>query len=258
MGNFCSPHHSVSSTAAAALQRPNSLLWNPLATSSAVDDFTSLLALKFPVLAAHAQFVLVPGPNDSGGNRVLPFPSLSVIPTASSNKIAHLHLASNPCRIRYGTNGSKEMVIFRYDMLHLLQQHQIRLPFEEADDDSDDDDITLAKLQWRSPHCCLLKALLDQGTLMPVTSVVPVYWNYSHALSLYPLPDCLVVSGAGGGGGDGVGTHENYWKCDVIQTTSFHTPTTSAYAVYRPGADDDDGDDGTGHSVEFCTLDMDN
>lgn len=225
MGSFCSPH-LVSTAQPAALHQ---------LVKSAIDELLAMVS-TFPNLAAHAHFCIVPSPNDTLC-RVLPFPPLSKV-QPNNGKVAHLNFASNPCRIRW--NG-KEMVIFRYDLLHLLQMHQIRLPSVIPEGDNEDG------AALRAPLCRLLKTVLDQGNLVPVAGV-PVYWNYSHALALYPLPNCLVVSGDGGA------AHENYWDCDVIQTASFSKH--SSYAVYRPGAgaDDDSMNSEGARAVELCTL----
>lgn len=248
-GNFCSPHL----VATAPLSALDHLV------QSAVDELCTLVA-KFPRLAAHAHFCFVPGPNDSLC-RVLPFPPLphhhhTTNSNSNSNSntraLAHCHWASNPCRIRW---NHKEMVVFRYNLLPLLQQHQIRLPFSSSSGGGEDD-----LEPWRLPHCRLLKTVLDQGHLMPVASV-PVYWNYSHALALYPLPDCLVVAS----GSSPRPEYEPYWDCHVIQTTPMFPH--GAYAIYRPGKGETGTDRGNSPSsasgvshdhgddlVEFGTL----
>ena len=38
------------------------------------------------------------------------------------------------------------------------------------------------------------KTIISQGTLIPMSlNVCPVYWNYSHGLDIYPLPDLIVT-----------------------------------------------------------------
>jgi DNA polymerase epsilon subunit 2 len=83
---------------------------------------------------------------------------------------------------------NKEMVIFRHDLLPLLQRSQ--LLYQPPDEKTQDDDAVLHR---RLPHCRMLKTVLDQGHLVPVAGT-PIYWNYDHALSLYPLPDVLVLA----------------------------------------------------------------
>lgn len=233
MGNFCSPQAlaTIAPTPAALSQL----------VQAALDDLQALI-LAFPTLAAQAHFVIVPGPLDSI-NRVLPFPPL-IMHSSSSKAVDNIHWASNPCRIRW---NAKEMVIFRFELLPLLLQHQIRLPSDAAgqvpnEDDCDDDEaqqqFKQQETHLREPHCRLLKTILDQGTLMPLTSVVPVYWNVHHALGLYPLPHCLILGGNCMGDG-AAPSFETYHECHVIQTTSLSHG--GPYAVYRPGANNSDG-----------------
>ena len=41
----------------------------------------------------------------------------------------------------------------------------------------------------------LIKTVLDQGHLCPLpVTIRPVYWNYDHALRLYPPPDLLILA----------------------------------------------------------------
>lgn len=213
----------------------------------AMEELANLVA-KFPNLARHAHFCLIPGPNDGVGH-VLPFPPLPVQP-AVQNKVAHVHWGSNPCRITW--NG-RELVAFRYDLLHVLQREQVLL--QDAinyADDNDDDDMDEDAKHRRQPHCRLVKTVLDQGHLIPVQGV-PVYWNYAHALQLYPLPDALVL------GGDHVPVpyHEVYGGCDVIHPGSLHD-SDGSYAVYAPDRDNDDEHSANcefaATTVEFCQL----
>jgi DNA polymerase epsilon subunit 2 len=225
MGNFCSSHARQ-----AAQPTPASL--NQL-VKSALEDLLTLIS-RFSTLAASAQFVIVPGPRDTG-NRLLPLPPFGFHQSLANSKVANVHWASNPCRMRF---SEKEIVVFRYDLLPLLQQHQIRLP---SDSDADATDEGKA-FELRAPHCRLLKTVLDQGTLMPLTSVVPVYWNYSQAMALYPLPDCLIIGSSSGGRESQQSQYDSYHNCRVIQTTSY-AQENSAYAVYRPNGADDDNDE---------------
>jgi DNA polymerase epsilon subunit 2 len=233
MGNFCSQQ--------SAGQQQHLVL------RSCMDELLSLIA-KCPVLAAHAHFCIVPGPADGLGSYCLPFPPLLKSVRGNTNKVAHVHFCSNPCRIRW---AGKEVVIFRYDLLHVMQRNQVLLqksvPKESLSMDEDEDDG-----HYRLPHCRLVKTLLDQGHLMPCAGV-PIFWNYDHALSLYPLPDGLIL------GGDAVQQpwHEVYGKSHVLHAGS----ALNSYAVLTPGAakegDDssvDNEEEGPKSVVEFCTF----
>ena len=85
-----------------------------------------------------------------------------------------------------------------------MQQQQIPLPIAE-------DDRYVVKV----PHLRVVKTLLDQGHLLPLAGA-PIYWNYDHAMSLYPLPDTLVL-----GSSDSSAFHEIYGSVDVIHPGSF-------------------------------------
>jgi DNA polymerase epsilon subunit 2 len=254
MGNFSStPHHDL----------------GPL-----LDELASLI-YQFESLAQHAHFVLIPGPHDvTGGGQVLPLPALrySWLSSSSSSSSQHpttrrrpklnVHSASNPCRIYW---QDQEMVVFRYDLLHLLQHHQIMILPHAAtatavptttsksshgdkegthgsgtssseNDDEGADTKTNADIthDYRQVHCQAISTILDQGYLVPVAGV-PIIWNQSHTLSLYPLPTALVL------GGDAA-THqaafyEVYGGVHVLHPGSFggnHGNHGGSYATYTP------------------------
>jgi DNA polymerase alpha/epsilon subunit B len=83
--------------------------------------FFNHILQDFPELAAQASFVLLPGPHDPCilGGITLPRGKLSAYFTKGlSDKVAHLHFASNPCRLRFYT---QEIVLFRDDILRKMQ-----------------------------------------------------------------------------------------------------------------------------------------
>jgi DNA polymerase epsilon subunit 2 len=210
----------------------------------ALEELANLIG-KFPNLARNAHFVIVPGPNDGAGH-VLPLPPLSA-PQTFKQKVSHVHWGSNPTRITW---SGREMVVFRYDLLHLLQREQILL---QDNNKATIDDMDEDALHRRQPHCRLVKTILDQGHLVPVQGV-PVYWNYDHALSLYPLPDALVMSGDAS-----APYHEVYGGCDVIHPGSL--VGQGSFAVYSPFVNDEDNDDDDStdshvptNRVELCHL----
>ena len=193
---------------------------------SGADDLVALVARLFPRLAQTAHFCLVPSHDAMG---VLPFAASSK-KQSSNHKLRHCHWASNPCRLRW---AGREMVIFRYDLLPLLQQHSMGLPGIVATEEDVD-----ASEKPSSPYKRLIRTVLDQSCLVPVAGT-PVYWNYHHALSLYPLPDCLVLTNTGSGSQQHY--TERYLDCRVIVAGSLMAPT-GTYAVYRPGRDGEDDD----------------
>lgn len=90
--------------------------------------------------------------------------------------------------------------------------------------------------------------MLDQGHLCPGTSNVPIYWNYDHALRLYPLPDTLIL-----GGSNCQEFHEIYHDVDIIHPGTFGKNGTyaatnnnrhnSVTTAKMPNYDDYDSDD---------------
>lgn len=206
-------------------------------TKQALLDLLALIE-KYPLLARHAHFCVVPGPRDVAFSNILPLQPLK----APHDRIRNLHCTSNPCRIRW---GGREMVVFNHNILHLFQQRQLRLPSEVDDMDEENQ-------RMRLPHCRMVKTILDQGHLCPVAGV-PIYWNYDHALQLYPLPDTLVL-----GGNDCESFEEVYGNVDVVHPGSM--ASSRSYSVYRSslsrkdsdGSDDDSMDEG--HRVEFFQM----
>jgi DNA polymerase epsilon subunit 2 len=221
-------------------------------SSTSMDELLNMIA-KFPSLSEHGRFCIVPGPRDGTASPVLPFPAIRgnhrpKIAGAAARPM------SNPCRIRFQQNhpnpggegnstNNYDIIVFRYNLLRIFQQHSLSLPTssstkENNDIDANDDDD---KRLLRSPHCRLVKTVLDQGHLIPVAGAVPVYWNYDHALSLYPLPNVLILAD------DDIEEpfHERYEGCDVIHPGSF--AKDGSYAIYhndcRRYDDDDDVED---------------
>ena len=150
----------------------------------------------YPELLDKSQFCFVPGPQDPGPGNVLPRPSLpTVLMKELADRVPNIHFCSNPCRIQF---CSKEIVVFREDILNKMSRHCVRFPSDELD----------------MPNH-FVKTILSQAHLCPLPlHSRPVYWMYDHALRLYPLPDLLVV-------GD---------KCDS------YSITTSGCTITNPGS----------------------
>ncbi|KAL7535352.1 hypothetical protein ACHAXR_006435 [Thalassiosira sp. AJA248-18] len=187
------------------------------------EDLTSIIC-KFPNIANEGRFVFVPGPNDPGITGVLPRgPIPKYFTSALRSKVKHAIFASNPCRMRYFT---KEIVFFRDDLVGKMRRHCLLDPREEEEEDEDDnDETTLGQRKQLSRHA--IKTVLDQGHLSPLPlSASPIYWQYDHALRLYPFPDALIV-------GDRVDQYyENYEECDAINPGPFSNGFN--FVVYRP------------------------
>jgi DNA polymerase epsilon subunit 2 len=201
MGNFCSQFH----------------LHSGEAVHQALEELAHLIA-RFPNLSQRAHFCLVPGPNDGVGH-CLPYSwpkSLSTMPCW--NKIKKVQLTSNPAKIFW--NGTA-MTIFRHNVLSLMQQQQIPLPVDKE-----------AGEIVKVPHLRLIKTLLDQGHLLPLSGA-PIYWNYDHALRLYPLPETLIL-----GSSDSDAFYEVYGGVDVLHPGSF--AKQGEFARHFPGVIEDE------------------
>ena len=117
----------------------------------------------------NVQVLIQPGPNDTPSLCwPLPKPQQHVQTRMPSN----VQFISNPCRLQYGNH---DVVISRQDLIrrHLDQQ----IVSVRSDD----------PLVSRMIH-----TVLSQGHLASA-SALPIYWNYDHSLSLYPLPDLVLL-----------------------------------------------------------------
>ncbi|QSZ36732.1 hypothetical protein DSL72_006615 [Monilinia vaccinii-corymbosi] len=187
--------------------------------------FDSLAAIlsEYPTLLSTATFIFIPGPNDawvsafSSGSSV-PLPRKPV-PEMFTSRIkrafasANIEMekekgkkgngeaiwTSNPARVSlFGM--SCELVVFRDDISGRLRRTAVALSSskkptpENEDEDIDmsppppeiDPDIHTARR--------LTKTLLDQGHLSPFPlNIAPQHWDFSTALSLYPLPTAIIL-----------------------------------------------------------------
>lgn len=177
------------------------------------EELANLIS-RYPKLAKEGRFIFVPGPNDPGMGSILPRPPIPGHFTASiRSKVPHANFVSNPCRMRY---FSREIVFYREDIVSKLRRNVLISP---TNNDNDRGNERLVQ------HA--LKTMLDQGHLSPLPqSVSPVFWQYDHALRLYPLPDALFV-------GDRIKQcYESYAECDAVNPGSF--PSDFSFVVYRP------------------------
>jgi DNA polymerase epsilon subunit 2 len=210
-------------------------------TVVAWDDLATLLT-SFVHLARHAHFVLVPGPSDGVG-QVLPLPQLQGV--HMPRRLERVHLATNPCRLYW---QGQELVIARYDVLHVLQRQQILVREDVAvDEKENEENLEADDSQYRRrSHCRLVTTMLDQAHLLPCAGV-PIFWNYDHALRLYPLPDALIL-----GGDRSKGFHEIYGGCNVIHAGSLGYEGT--YATFYPNGKEVDPDESENDSVPATTA----
>eukprot|EP00038_Savillea_parva_P009957 m.186937 g.186937 ORF g.186937 m.186937 type:complete len:565 (-) comp16932_c0_seq1:184-1878(-) len=134
---------------------------------------------EFPELSQKSNFIFVPGPKDPGAPPILPRRRLPRYCTERlQTRVKKAVFTSNPARVRYCT---QELVFFREDIVNKMRRNCILTPSIGPGEP----EITA--------H--LVKTLLDQATLVPLPlHVSPIYWEYEHALGLYPTPDVLVLA----------------------------------------------------------------
>mmetsp|Transcript_456 Transcript_456/g.669 ORF Transcript_456/g.669 Transcript_456/m.669 type:complete len:530 (+) Transcript_456:135-1724(+) len=178
-------------------------------------------------VAQEGRFIFIPGPNDAGMSDVLPRPSLPKFVTRNfRQRIPHATFGTNPCRLRY---FSKELVFYRKNITSELQRATL---FQTTNIES-------------TPSQHAIKTVLDQGHLCPHQPAV--FWQYDHALRLYPLPDAILL-------GDSTDQYyETYADCDVINPGPCASGSEFPFVVYRPVASVD-VDGSTKSDVEFSQI----
>ncbi|CAK0783094.1 hypothetical protein CVIRNUC_006289 [Coccomyxa viridis] len=147
-------------------------------------NFTALAQLiaGFTRITEESKLVFVPGTSDAGPAAILPRPPLPEPLIADARELLpNAVFATNPCRIRF---YNQEMVIFRDDLQNRMRKLCLLAPNDEGSDSPSD-----AMFE----HLCA--TLLQQSHLCPVPlEAQPVFWNFDHALHLYPIPDVLVLA----------------------------------------------------------------
>lgn len=166
---------------------------------------------QFGKLRESCKFVFVPGRGDPIAPNILPRPA---IPDSITKDIRDklgdaVIFTTNPCRIQYCT---QEIVLIRQDLVTKMCRNSIHFP--ESGDIPD--------------H--LTKTLLSQCTLSPLSlGVQPVYWKHAEALSLYPMPDLVIVA-------DHFQPYtRSYQDCHVVNPGSFPR-TEYSFKVYIPAS----------------------
>ncbi|KAK6091811.1 DNA-directed DNA polymerase epsilon, subunit B [Batrachochytrium dendrobatidis] len=141
------------------------------------DNLADLIS-EFPLITEQAHFVFVPGPHDPWAPNILPrAPIPKSLTEKIRQKVLHTYFTTSPCRIKYCT---QEIVIFRDDLVNTMRRHCI-LPVSENHD---------SPLEGH-----LVSTLLDQSHLIPLPiDLKPRYWDYDHALRLYPQPHLLILA----------------------------------------------------------------
>jgi len=94
-------------------------------TDSIVENFDALadLIVSYPLITRTTHFVLVPGPLDVTINGTLPRQQiLSSFFARLQAKVLKIHMASNPCRIKF---FDQEIVIFREDTMSRMLRNVV-------------------------------------------------------------------------------------------------------------------------------------
>lgn len=180
---------------------------NPYTLKQRFQALGEILA-SYESLKRETDVVLVPSSEDPTIANILPRPPLPDHLTADLKKYyPRLILATNPCRLQYCT---QQIVVCRSDLVTKLCRNTIHFP----------------KSGQLADH--FARTLISQGTLAPLTPIAcPVHWNYDAALSLYPLPDLIVIGDAC----QGFQTTEQ--GCTVLNTGSF-PKSKFGFKVYIP------------------------
>mmetsp|Transcript_9293 Transcript_9293/g.26710 ORF Transcript_9293/g.26710 Transcript_9293/m.26710 type:complete len:559 (+) Transcript_9293:162-1838(+) len=150
-------------------------------------NFTTSNSVTLPVALAELSRVLeplpsnhkvliLPGPNDSP-SMCWPLPPIKAPSSFASDLKADVDFVSNPCRIQYGEH--QDILLYRHDIIQQNLQNEIlsvrRTGYEEGK---------------QAMSTRILHTVLSQGHILPNA---PIYWNYDHALSVYPLPDVVLL-----------------------------------------------------------------
>eukprot|EP01104_Vermistella_antarctica_P002254 TRINITY_DN1244_c1_g1_i1.p1 TRINITY_DN1244_c1_g1~~TRINITY_DN1244_c1_g1_i1.p1 ORF type:complete len:537 (+),score=108.27 TRINITY_DN1244_c1_g1_i1:33-1613(+) len=172
------------------------------------EDLAALIK-EYPDIATNSRFVVMGGPNEAGSNALPRFPLPKTFVQPMMETPINAANASNPCRLRYFT---KEIVVFREDLLMKMNRHCIKAPNLDQEEDI-------------SKH--LVVSLLHQNHLCPLPlSVRPVYWTKDYALRLYPLPDVIILADR----------HQNFCHLhnDVLCFNPGSFSTDYSFATYTP------------------------
>jgi DNA polymerase epsilon subunit 2 len=227
-----------------AAMYPSAVQENGNATIAGYFDDLANIICKFPRIAKEGKFILVPGQNDPGIGKILPRPQIPNFFTAGlRSKVKHVHMASNPCRLRF---FSQEFVIGRLDVMSKLRQECLVPPvgldeIENVGDDGENDDVDMDEEEKKKEDGTkkrshktnplvqhAIRTMLDQGHLCPVPpSSLPINWKHDHLMRLYPPPNAIIL-----GDKSTEAYYETYVDCDVMNPGAFHT--NGEFLVFRP------------------------
>lgn len=224
IGNFCS-----SSLPYGDASHLGDIEETALQLKSLLEQLGNCIATYSPTAAVHSNFFLIPGPGDSTVlNGVLPQPSIpSAFTTGLTKKVKHVHLASNPCRLRF---LSQEIIVSRRDyMRHFLKSEQNIISdhiLEQKIRSTKNIENEEGPREHHEPFERIAKTILDEAHLCPDLLEGGVIWKMDEALSLPILPHLLLLC-------DSVEQWECYYKgAHVINPGSFSVSGT--FLWYTP------------------------
>ncbi|XP_017796798.1 PREDICTED: DNA polymerase epsilon subunit 2 [Habropoda laboriosa] len=183
-------------------------------------DLTDII-MQYSNIKETSKFIFVPASDDVGAPKILPRSPLPKHLTEYFKKnIPGAIFATNPCRIQYCT---KEIVVFREDILSKMCRNTLLFP------------------QTGNIYDHYAKSIICQSHLTPLSlSIIPTYWNYDHALQLYPTPDLIVSA-------DKYEAYETtYSNCHIINPGLF-PKNDHSFKVYVPALD----------LIEHCAIPKD-
>ncbi|KAH9039302.1 DNA polymerase epsilon subunit B [Lactarius pseudohatsudake] len=186
------------------------------------DSLADLIA-SYTLITRRTHFVFVPGPLDLAVNSVLPRkPLLSSFTGRLQSKIPKLHLASNPCRLKF---FGQEIVVFRDDVMSRMLRNLVGVKPDARNED-------LKRY--------LVQSILDQSHLAPFTThIQPILPEYDHTMRLYPLPTCVVLA-------DKYDSYRmTYEGCHVFNPGRF-TGRSLGFSTYTPAI----------RESEACVVDL--
>ncbi|XP_060531569.1 DNA polymerase epsilon subunit 2 [Cylas formicarius] len=185
--------------------------------------FAELIS-KFPNIVALSQFVFIPGLLDPCTPHIVPRLELPTYVTEDMQKILpNAIFATNPCRIQYCT---KEIVIFRADLVPKFMQGTLNKPRKQEIGNN------------------LAKTLISQGHLSPMAlNALTVHWDFDYCLSVYPLPDLIVV-------GDRSESYQGIYKNCIVVNPGQFCADEFPFKMYYPNND-------LQNAIEDCVVDVD-
>uniref|UniRef100_T1H0P7 DNA polymerase epsilon subunit n=1 Tax=Megaselia scalaris TaxID=36166 RepID=T1H0P7_MEGSC len=159
-------------------------------------------------LKKETDIVLVPSSDDPAAANILPRKGLpECLAEGLKKHYPRTILATNPCRLQYCT---QQIVVFKMDLLSKFCRNTLHFP------DTTNIDYHFAR------------TLICQGTLTPINPIaIPVHWDFDDCLSLYPLPDLVVI------GDTSQSFHTTQRGCTVLNTGSF-IKSQFSFKVYVP------------------------